>query len=90
MKIFIKQNGEESGPYSWEQVNALIDNGELSPSDLIRVERKKAFWIPQDKHWLPLRFLPSVPGNSAPVMSRSELFISAVALVIILLYVLFA
>ena len=45
MQVFIKRNGESSGPYALEQVLGWLDLGRLTASDFLRDERGGP-WIP--------------------------------------------
>ena len=72
MKLIIRQKGIESGPYSPEQVSLLIREGKLLPSDCVRVEKKKWFWVPQDEYWIPVALLPGWPPMSQPCITRAR------------------
>jgi hypothetical protein len=72
MKLYISQNGVESGPYSLEQVTVLMSEGKLLSSDCIRTERKKWFCIPQDKQWIPVGLLPGVEQDLNPSTRRTR------------------
>ena len=52
-QFIIKRNGEaESGPFTKEQLKAMLDSGELSPGTPTRRAIMKRWWIPAG--WLPV------------------------------------
>ena|SRR6266481_4943066 len=54
----IKRNdGVESGPFTREQLRAMLDSGELSAGTPTRSERWKWWWTPSDMGWFPLQVL---------------------------------
>jgi hypothetical protein len=71
MRLFLKQRGEESGPYSLDQLAGLVRDGKLLPSDLLRQERRRWFGVRQEKGWIPVELLPGVPRNLSPAIRHS-------------------
>jgi hypothetical protein len=73
-RFIIKVNGVESGPFTAEQLKALVVSGELSPTTPIRSERLHRRWLPTDFAWFPVRFLCApislsdirIPRSSVP------------------------
>jgi hypothetical protein len=54
-QFIIKRNGEaESGPFTKEQLKAMLDSGELSPGTPTRRVIPKRWWIPAGLGWLPV------------------------------------
>jgi membrane protein YdbS with pleckstrin-like domain len=67
MSLFINQDGNQLGPYSLDEVRALVLSGKLAPSDWA--------WLEGAKEWIPLKDVPGLspapPAQPAPPAAPS-------------------
>jgi uncharacterized RDD family membrane protein YckC len=61
MEIYIEKNGEEIGPFSEDQVRAMLSAGTASPSDMM--------WYEGEPTWVSLAKLPGLSGVTPPCVS---------------------
>jgi hypothetical protein len=78
----VKRNGVESGPHSHEEVLMLLDNGSLSPCDLVCFARKW-HWLGRD-HWFPVEWLRHPPSLRDIRIPRSTAIVWACAAAMLL------
>ena len=64
MQIFIQHNGQQTGPFTVEQVRAGLANGTYQPSDMA--------WHEGAAGWLPLSTIPGIGENSPPPLPGSS------------------
>jgi hypothetical protein len=89
-KYLVKRNGVESGPYSHEQVLALVDGGDLFSTDCVCFARKWR-WLGRD-HWFPIEWLRHPPRLRDCQIPRSTAIvwacIAALGLALVVIYML--
>ena len=61
MEIYIEKNGAQTGPFSEDQVRAMLAAGTASPSDMA--------WYESEPTWVPLAKLPGLSDVAPPRVS---------------------
>jgi Domain of unknown function (DUF4190)/GYF domain 2 len=61
MQIYVQQSGQQTGPYSLDDVRSRLSAGSLQPNDLA--------WYEGATGWMPLSSVPGVAGNAPPPSS---------------------
>ncbi|HWB60892.1 MAG TPA: DUF4190 domain-containing protein [Chthoniobacteraceae bacterium] len=62
MQILIYRNGQQSGPFSPEQIKAQLASGALQPGDLA--------WYEGAADWMPLSSVPGIAAVPPPALPR--------------------
>jgi hypothetical protein len=81
----VRKDGGESGPYSQEQVLAMLDRGTVSSSDLVCFARR-CRWLGRD-HWFPVEWLRYPPSLRDIRIPRSTLVVWACIAALLLVLV---
>ena len=58
MEYYLHQNGEQVGPYTQEQITAMLSSGQISPEDMI--------WHEGLPEWKPVREVIQANAGATP------------------------
>ena len=58
-EIYLGRNGDRSGPYTMDQVRALVGEGRFAPNDWA--------WYPGAPQWIAIREVPGLAKPSLPL-----------------------
>jgi hypothetical protein len=77
MSYLVSKNGQQQGPYTLEQINSLLQQGQLTPSDLVFTEGWDQWKKISELTTLPVT--PPIPQTSAPTSETPKTGMSPIA-----------